>query len=73
MRYDDDPRVSECQREIQRLRGVVRGLQDELDRYQAIAHNAIVMLEEINCGNFHEELLDELGITETEYHIIMED
>ena len=73
MRYDDDSRVADCQREIQRLRGVVRGLQDELDRYQTIARNAIVMLEEINCSNFHEELLEELGITETEYHIIMED
>ena len=72
-RYDDDPRVVECQKEIQRLRIVVRGLQDELSRYQTISHNAIVMLEEVNGGNSHEELLKELGIDETEYHIIMED
>ena len=73
MRYDDDDRVACCQQEIQRLRGIVRGLQDELSRYQTIAHNAIILLEEVNCGDFHEDLLDELGIDETEYHIIMED
>jgi len=59
--------------EIQKLQGVVIGLQDELRRYQTIAHNAIVMLEEINCCDFHEDLLEELGIDETEYSIIMED
>ena len=73
MRFDEDERVESCQREIQRLRGVVRGLQDELNRYQTIAHNAIILLEEANCGDFHEVLLDELGIDESEYHIIMED
>ena len=60
--------------EIQRLREVVRGLQDEVNRYQTIARNAIVMLEEAGSYNrCDEEVLEGLGINETEYYIIMED
>lgn len=45
----------------------------DAQRLKVIAYNAIVMLEEINCDEFHENLLEELGITETEYKEIMED
>ena len=67
-----------CQTEIQRLREVVRGLQDELSRYQIIARNAIIMWEQDASFDYHYEdfkqrVLDELGINETEYYIIMED
>lgn len=76
-RYDDDLRVAECQREIQRLRGVVRGLQDELKRYETIAYNAIVMWQESSYiqykeDEFKELAMCELGITEEEYNEIME-
>lgn len=44
----------------------------DVKRLKVIAYNAIVMLEEVNCDDFHEELLEELGITEEEYKEIME-
>lgn len=50
-----------------------RGTEMNVQRLKVIACNAIVMLEEINCGEFHEDLLEELGITEEEYKEIMED
>ena len=71
MRYDDDPRVAECQREIQRLRSVVRELQEECNRYKTIAYNAIEegqIVERLH----HNDVLTELGITEEEYYMIME-
>ena len=42
------------------------------ERIKVIAYNAIVMLEEVNCNQVHEELLEELGITEEEYKEITE-
>jgi len=45
----------------------------DAQRLKVIAYNAIAILEEVNCGEFHEDLLEELGITETEYKEIMED
>lgn len=78
-RYDEDTRVAECQREIQRLRGVVRGLQEELKRYEVIAHNAIVMWREENLydwGNeeeWREHVMDEVVMDNDEYYRIMSD
>lgn len=72
MRYDDDPRVAECQREILRLRGVVRELQEELNRYKTIAYNAIVE-GQIEERLHHQDVLDALGIDENEYYKIMEE
>ena len=72
MRYDEDTRVAECQRENQRLRGVVRELQDEVERYKTIAYNAIVE-GQIEERLHHQDVLDALGIDETEYYKIMED
>ena len=42
-------------------------------RLKVIAYNAIVMLEDVNGDEFHEDLISELGITEEEYNEIMED
>ena len=77
MRYDEDSRVAECQREIQRLRGVVRGLQEELKRYEIIAHNAIVMWQEENMyewsieEEWREHVMEEVSMSEDEYIRIM--
>lgn len=67
-RYDDDPRVAECQREIQRLRGVVRELQDDLYQCQIVLRNAVEIVEE---HLYHGDILEQLGITEQEYYDIM--
>ena len=72
MRYDDDPRVAECHREIQRLRGVVRELQEEVNRYKTIAYNAIVE-GQIEGRLHHQDVLYALGIDENEYYKIMEE
>ena len=72
MRFDDDTRVAECQREIQRLRGVVRELQEESMRFKVIAYNAMIE-SQIEERLSHEDILMELGITEEEYKEIMED
>ena len=71
MRFDDDTRVAECQREIQRLRGVVRELQEESMRFKVIAYNAMIE-SQIEERLSHEDILMELGITEEEYKEIME-
>lgn len=70
VRYDDDPRVAECQREILRLRGVVRELEGQLYRYQCIIRCAIE-IGEIEEHLYHGEVLEALGITEQEYYDIM--
>lgn len=73
MRYDDDERVANCQREIQRLRRVVWELEEKNKRLNAIAHNAIVLFQETGFYNdYDEEVLEGLGITEEEYREIME-
>ena len=74
MRYDDDERVASCQKEIQRLRRVVRAFSQENNRLKTIAHNAILMFQEAGSyNNCDTEVLEGLGITEEEYREIMED
>ena len=41
------------------------------ERAMTIAYNAIKMLEDVDCDEFHEDLISELGITEEEYKEIM--
>lgn len=72
MRYDDDERVASCQKEIQRLRSVVRKLEEENKRLNTIAHKAILMLQEAGSYNAcDKEILEGLGIMEEEYKEIM--
>lgn len=59
-----------CQREIHRLRGVVRELQEECQRYKTIAYNAIVE-GQIEERMSHLDVLRELDMSEEEYQAIV--
>lgn len=72
VRFDEDERVASCQKEIQRLRGVVRELQGELNRCRVIAYNAITE-GQIEERMSHSKVLEALGVTEEEFVSIMEE
>lgn len=63
--------VLECQREIRRLRGIVRENAEEIRNLRYILGNAISYLQD--AGNGNGELSEILGISEEELdHIISE-
>ena len=72
VRFDEDERVASCQKEIQRLRNVVRELQEEVTRYKVIAYNAITE-GQIEERMSHSRVLEALGVTEEEFVSIMEE
>lgn len=67
--YDEE--VLSCQKEIRRLRSVVRELQEEVNRYKTIAYNAMAE-GQIEERMEHRDVLIELGISEEEYQAIKE-
>lgn len=77
MRYDEDERVASCQTEIQRLRRVVRELEDEAKRLKEIARKAFLTLAESESydpyGESFKEIMKYIGVTDEEYERIMED
>ena len=67
--YNCDELLS-CQREIRRLRSVVRELQEEVSRYKTIAYNAMVE-GQIEERMSHFDVLRELDMSEEEYQAIV--
>ena len=69
--YEDDERVASCQREIQRLRQVVRELEEEISLLKKVACKAIEDMEEKHVQ--HEGICGKFDISYEEYRSIMED
>ena len=67
----DDERVESCQREIRRLRQVVRKLEDEIALLKKVACKAIEDMEEKHVQ--HEGICGKFDISYEEYRHIMED
>lgn len=76
---NSDMRLERMQRQNQELRRIIKRLQRERNRFKVLAYNAIVKWREDAMEYYIEEddeigyILDELGATETEYKMIMED